>query len=126
MQLMPATARHVASKLDVAYAPERLTSNPEYNLFLGHAYLASLVERFSGSYVLALSAYNAGPSRAARWRDELGDPRRDVFAAIDWIEKIPFYETRNYVQRTLESLQVYRTRLNGAPVSDTLEADLVR
>lgn len=126
MQLMPATARQVASKLNVGYSPSALTSDPEYNVNLGQSYLASLLGRYSGSYVLAVAAYNAGPARASRWLDENGDPRAGVEEAIDWIEKIPFTETRNYVQRTLENLQVYRAILSGSVVPPALARDLVR
>lgn len=126
MQLMPATARQVASKLNVSFSPSALTSDPEYNVNLGQTYLASLLGRFSGSYVLAVAGYNAGPARASRWLDEIGDPRVGVEEAVDWIEKIPLSETRNYVQRTMENLQVYRAVLGGGVVPPALASDLVR
>jgi soluble lytic murein transglycosylase len=126
MQLMPATARQVASRLKVGYAPNRLTDSPDYNVQLGQAYLASLLNRFGGSYVLALAAYNAGPGRANQWLNENGDPRRDAVEAIDWIEKIPFSETRNYVQRALENVQVYRVVLGGSELVFNLRNDLIR
>ncbi len=108
MQLMPATARHTARGLGIPFNRDRLTSDPDYNLRLGQAYLKELLERFDGSYILALAAYNAGPARAERWIKEYGDPRDPKVDAINWIERIPFSETRNYVQRILESLVVYR------------------
>ncbi len=126
MQLMPATARQVASKLNVSFSPSALTQDPEYNVNLGQSYLASLLGRFSGSYVLAVAGYNAGPARASRWLDEIGDPRVSVEEAVDWIEKIPLSETRNYVQRTMENLQVYRAILGGWVVPPALASDLVR
>jgi soluble lytic murein transglycosylase len=126
MQLMPATARQVASKLNVSFSPSALTQDPEYNVNLGQTYLASLLGRFSGSYVLAVAGYNAGPARASRWLDEIGDPRVSVEEAVDWIEKIPLSETRNYVQRTMENLQVYRAILGGWVVPPALASDLVR
>ncbi len=126
MQLMPSTARQVATRLKVNFSPNRLTDSPDYNLQLGQAYLGSLLGRFSGSYVLALAAYNAGPGRANQWLAENGDPRRDATEAIDWIEKIPFSETRNYVQRTLENLQVYRVLLGGTELVSDLQNDLIR
>jgi soluble lytic murein transglycosylase len=126
MQLMPATARAVASKLNIAYEPGELMGDSDYNLRLGQAYLGSMIDRFGGSYVLALAAYNAGPGRASRWLDENGDPRRGVDEAVDWIERIPFTETRNYVQRILENLQIYRFRLSGRPPAQTIADDLVR
>lgn len=113
MQIMPATAQLVAKTYKMVYAPQKLTTEPEYNLKLGQAYLRDLLEEFSGSYVLALSAYNAGPKRAREWIKANGDPRGTLEDVVDWIEMIPFEETRNYVQRVLENLQVYRLRLNG-------------
>lgn len=108
MQLMPATAKEVARSQRKSYSKERLTSDPAYNLALGQAYLSQVLKRFDGSYILALAAYNAGPHRAGRWIREYGDPRDPGIDPIDWIEQIPFSETRNYVQRILESLSVYR------------------
>lgn len=126
MQLMPATAKHLAKTFNVAYAHERLTGDPHYNLKLGTAYLAQMVQDFDGSYILALAAYNAGPSRARQWIKEFGNPSLSSVDAIDWIESIPFGETRNYIQRVLENLQVYRSRLAKEPVPLGLERDLSR
>lgn len=109
MQLMPATAKVVAKRIGVRYVRDWLTEDPDYNVKLGRTYLRSLVERFRGSYVLALAAYNAGPHRVDRWLDKFGDPRGDEISLIEWIEHIPFSETRNYVQRVLEGLIVYRS-----------------
>jgi soluble lytic murein transglycosylase len=114
MQLMPATARNVARGLKVRYGRGRLTTDPAYNMRLGTRYLKKQLERFGGEYALALAAYNAGPHRVKRWLKERGDPRTPGVDMIDWIERIPFAETRNYVQRVLESMQVYRLRL-GSP-----------
>ena len=86
----------------------RLTEDPDYNIRLGRAYLQSLIERYDGTYVLALAAYNAGPHRVDRWLAKHGDPRGGTIAVVDWIERIPFSETRNYVQRVLEGMFVYR------------------
>ncbi len=93
---------------------------------LGRLYLGKLIDRFSGSYIMAVAAYNAGPSRVRDWMYIYGDPRRPDTDAIDWIENIPFEETRNYVQRVMENLQIYRSRLseNGARIA--LEEDLNR
>jgi soluble lytic murein transglycosylase len=88
---------------------------------LGRAYLADLTEQYDGSYILALAAYNAGPARANRWMRVFGDPRTPGVDPVDWIESIPFNETRNYVQRILESLVVYRQSL-GAPNSNPVTA----
>jgi len=126
MQLMPATARHVAKTADIVYKHERLTTDPHYNLRLGTAYLARMIEDFGGSYVLALAAYNAGPSRARQWIRDFGHPGPSLAETVDWIESIPFGETRSYIQRVLENLQVYRTRLDGKPVPLGLTRDLVR
>lgn len=111
MQLMPGTAKAVSRRLNLNYSPTLLTADPSYNAMLGSAYLASLIDEFGGSYVLAIAAYNAGPSNVKRWLREWGDPRSGDIDMIDWIEFIPFSETRNYVQRVIENLQVYRERL---------------
>jgi len=112
MQLMPTTAKQVAAKLGQPYAEARLTSDPRYNLTLGQAYLGQVVDRFGGSYALALAGYNAGPGRVQQWLRQNGDPRAGEVDMLDWIERIPFAETRNYVQRVLEGMQVYRQVLN--------------
>jgi len=125
MQLMPATARETARKLGVAYRENGL-GEPDYNMQLGAAHLAELLERWNGSYVLTIAAYNAGSGNVARWVNTLGDPRAPGVDVIDWIEMIPFGETRNYVQRVLENLQVYRARLAGGTKELTLLADLAR
>jgi len=121
MQLMPATARHTARKLGLPFNQDRLTEDPDYNVRLGQAYLNELLQQFDGSYILALAAYNAGPSRAARWVELFGDPRDSSVDPINWIERIPFSETRNYVQRILESLVVYRDGERGREVRWALE-----
>ena len=126
MQLMPGTARGIAGTLGLPYSPSDLTGSPQYNLSLGSAYIANLLDRFAGSYILALAAYNAGPSRVNQWLSINGDPRAGTEAAIDWIELIPFSETRNYVQRCLENLQVYRARTGTMQLAQTPDADLVR
>lgn len=124
MQIMPATARTVARKVGVPYSRQRLREDPDYNLRLGRAYLADLLERFDGSKVLSLVAYNAGPNRADRWVREYGDPRRPEVDMIDWIEMIPFSETRNYVQRVLENLYIYRQLLEDIDPDAGLARDL--
>jgi len=127
MQLMPATARRVARQEGVRYVRDRLTRDPAYNLRLGGAYLAGLLADQDGSYILALAAYNAGPTRARRWIRAFGDPRESDTDAIDWIESIPLSETRDYVQRVMENLQIYRLRANGETLlALTLESDLRR
>ena len=117
MQLMPATAKDVARDLKLGYQPARLTDDASYNVQLGSHYLQGLLRNWDNNYVLALAAYNAGHGRVRRWIQEWGDPRNPSVDAIDWIELIPFSETRNYVQRVLEGVQIYRATLNRQPVS---------
>jgi soluble lytic murein transglycosylase len=126
MQLMPATAKSVAKKSGLRYAKGRLTSDPGYNITLGRAYLNELLGKFGGSYVLSIASYNAGPGRTVEWLGKNGDPRRKTVDTIDWIESIPFSETRNYVQRVIENVQVYRHRLGGTQIAISIEQDLAR
>ncbi|MGI9486334.1 MAG: lytic transglycosylase domain-containing protein [Geminicoccaceae bacterium] len=117
MQLIPSTARNVAKQTSVPYDRDRLTADPDYNAFLGGHYIDALIERFEGAVPLALAGYNAGPVRVKRWLERHGDPRTgDRYAMIDWIELIPYDETRNYVQRVLEGYGVYKRRLAEAEV----------
>jgi soluble lytic murein transglycosylase len=116
MQLMPGTAKQVAASLDVPYSLDRLTRDPAYNVKLGRAYLSKLLGTFDGSVALAFAAYNAGPARVRQWLDTYGDPRSGGIDLIDWIEMLPFAETRNYVQRAIENRWVYQARLNGDSV----------
>jgi len=113
MQLMPATARQMAEAEGVDYSKARLTSDPAYNARLGSAYLAYLIEEFGNNIVLVSVGYNAGPHRSKRWMEDRGDPRNASVDVVDWIEHIPFRETRNYVMRVAESLPIYRARLTG-------------
>ena len=124
LQLMPATAKLVARSVGVAYSKDRLTSDPAYNALLGAAHLGTLVDDFGGSYVMTFAAYNAGASRVAEWVRQHGDPRDPKVDVVNWIERIPFTETRNYVQRIMENLEVYRARLGLTAL--TIEADLHR
>jgi soluble lytic murein transglycosylase len=113
MQLLPTTANDVARKLGVPFVQEKLTRDPAYNVQLGTQYLAEMLQRFGGSYELAAAGYNAGPNRVAGWLKTIGDPRAGKIDMVDWIEMIPFRETRDYVQRIMEGVTVYRDRLNG-------------
>jgi len=113
MQLLPGTARDVAGRVGVPFIQDKLTRDPAYNVQLGSQYLAEMLAKFGGSYELALAGYNAGPNRVARWLETIGDPRGGKIDMVDWIEMIPFRETRNYVQRIMEGVGVYRDRLNG-------------
>lgn len=116
MQLMPGTAQEVSGWLDIAYSHDGLTEDPAYNARLGSTYLARLAERFDGNVVMMAAGYNAGPGRPIRWMDLFGDPRKGEIDVVDWIEMIPFNETRNYVMRVSESLPVYRARLGRDPL----------
>ena len=117
MQLLPGTAKRVAQDLALPYRTSRLTSDPQYNIRLGRAYLAQMLERFGGSAPLALAAYNAGPHRVDRWLELFGDPRTVQIDMIDWMESIPFAETRNYVQRVTEARRVYEYLLENGQVA---------
>ncbi len=114
MQLIPSTARSVAREAGVWYRQGRLTTDPVYNVFLGSRYIASLLELFDNSYPLAIAAYNAGPGNVRKWIRNHGDPRTGEIEMMDWAELIPLYETRNYVQRVLEGLIVYRYKSASA------------
>lgn len=114
MQLMPGTAAEQAGKLGYGYDYSRLTSDPAYNVMLGSAYFRRLVDRWNGSYPLAIASYNAGAGNVAKWIAANGDPRRPGADIVSWIEDIPFSETRGYVQRVLENTVVY-DRLNPQP-----------
>lgn len=126
MQLMPQTARLVASTYKLKYEQPRLISDPSYNVTLGSAFLASLISGYDGSYVLALAAYNAGPGRIAGWIKQFGDPRDKSVDPIDWVERIPFTETRDYVERILEGTQLYRCRFENGKARMQLMQDLHR
>lgn len=125
MQLMPGTAREMVRATGAGdYSRERLFGDWAHNARLGAAYLARLGDQFDGNVVLVAAAYNAGPSRATRWMSEFGDPRREGGDVVDWIEHIPFAETRNYVMRVAESLPVYRARLGQPPHPVPFSAEL--
>jgi soluble lytic murein transglycosylase len=117
MQLMPGTAEETAAKVGVEYSQQRLTSDPAYNALLGSTYLAAQLERYDGSLVLAAAAYNAGAGNANKWIAAHGDPRSDEVDPVVWVERIPFHETRKYVQRVLGNYLVYRARLGHEDVS---------
>jgi soluble lytic murein transglycosylase len=111
MQLMPATAENVGRQIGAAPVTQvSLISDPAQNMQLGAAYLHALLDQFGGSLPLAVAAYNAGPSRVTQWLAENGDPRKGGIDMVDWIELIPYGETRNYVQRVLENVTIYRAR----------------
>ncbi len=113
MQLMPGTAEEVAGELNLPYSRGRLTEDWQYNATLGSKYLSMLEEEFGPTPAMIAAGYNAGPSRPRDWNDERGDPRLGEIDVVDWIEAIPFRETRNYVQRVTESIPIYQARLGG-------------
>ncbi len=117
MQLMPTTAKAVARAERERHLGDWLTARPAHNVRLGSAYLSQLIDQYE-SYALVAAAYNAGPGRVRQWLNEYGDPREGKIRLVDWIERIPIYETRNYVQRVLEGTAVYRQKLKtGGGVS---------
>ena len=124
LQVLPGTAQMMARRIGTEYSESRLTTDGPYNARLGAEYLAQLTEEFGRSWVLVAAGYNAGPGRPRRWMQDLGDPRNASVDPIDWIESVPFAETRNYIMRVMEALWVYRARLNGGPVPLQPLADL--
>jgi soluble lytic murein transglycosylase len=123
MQLMPTTAQNIARRSGLGWGS---LDDPDFNMRVGSVYLDQLVNQFSGSYVMAAAAYNAGPSRPNQWAGLCGDPRASSTDPLDFIECIPFSETRDYVMRVMEATQVYRARLNGGTAPMTLALDLKR
>jgi soluble lytic murein transglycosylase len=124
MQVMPGTADLMATKLGKPYVLGDLTRDPAYNVVLGAGYLAQLVEEFGTSIALIASGYNAGPGRPRRWITEFGDPRAEGVDIVDWVETIPFSETRTYVMRVVESLVIYRALLRGSVGVVNVSAEL--
>jgi len=117
MQLMKYTAKVVAKQAKLPYSISGLTKDPEYNIKLGTYYFNSLLEQYNGIYPFAIAAYNAGPNRVKTWRKINGDPNKKQISYVDWIELIRFKETRNYVQRVLENVNVYKYMLEQGPVN---------
>jgi soluble lytic murein transglycosylase len=115
MQLMPATARLEAKLMNLPFSNDKLIRDADYNIKMGSHHLSRLVQSFNGSYPLAIAAYNAGSTNVHRWLRDYGDPRTKSISYINWMESIPFRETRNYVHRVLEGLEVYRLRLESNP-----------
>jgi soluble lytic murein transglycosylase len=125
MQLMPGTARETAGRIGLSYNPGSLTTDTGYNIQLGSTYFQQMLNYYGGSYPLAIAAYNAGPGNVNKWIVANGDPRMSGADVLRWIESIPIYETKNYVQRVLENAIVYdamnpanaRFRGSAAPLS---------
>ncbi|HTO65577.1 MAG TPA: lytic transglycosylase domain-containing protein [Bradyrhizobium sp.] len=125
MQVTPEAGRYVCKRAGVGFDLARMKTDPVYNTALGAAELGGLIEDFRGSYIMTFAAYNAGRGSLKKWIDRYGDPRDPKVDAVDWVELIPFSETRNYVQRVMENLQVYRARFSGGRGLQ-IEADLRR
>jgi soluble lytic murein transglycosylase len=125
MQVTPVAGRDTCKRFSCSYDVKRLKNDMPYNLQVGAAELGGVMQDYRGNYILAIAAYNAGRGRVDEWIARFGDPRDPKVDPVDWVERIPFMETRNYVQRVMENLQVYRTRF-GNDVSLTIDADLRR
>ncbi len=127
MQVMPATAKLVASEMGILanHETRRLITDWKYNARLGANYLAGLAGDFRGNVVMMSAGYNAGPGRPTKWMATYGDPRQGHIDIVDWIEHIPFNETRNYVMRVTESLPIYRARLGHNPLPVPFKQELI-
>jgi soluble lytic murein transglycosylase len=125
MQVTPDAGKYVCKKYGASFDLGRLKTDPVYNAALGAAELGGLIEDYRGSYIMTFAAYNAGRGSVKKWVERYGDPRDPKVDAVDWVEQIPFSETRNYVQRIMENLQVYRARFGGGTRLQ-IEADLHR
>lgn len=126
MQMINSTAKYTARKHRIPYSISKLTADRDYSAKLGAHHLHDLLDMFDGSYILAAAAYNAGPHRSKTWIKKYGDPRTGEIDPIDWVESIPFSETRNYVQRVMENMQVYRARRNGNQSDNQIYQDLTQ
>ncbi len=124
MQMINSTAKYTARKHRIPYSRAKLTTDMDYSAKLGAHHLHDLLNQFDGSYVLAAAGYNAGPHRSKQWIKHYGDPRTGEIDPVDWVESIPFSETRNYIQRVMENMQVYRARLNGNSAENQIYQDL--
>lgn len=107
MQLMPGTAKETSGKINLSYSRDALTTDTDYNVRLGSTYIQRMMSYYNGSYPLAVAAYNAGPGNVNKWLRANGDPRTSEIGILEWIERIPIYETKNYVQRVLENAVMY-------------------
>jgi soluble lytic murein transglycosylase len=125
MQVTPDAGRYVCKRAGVSFDLSRMKTDAVYNAALGAAELGGLLEDYRGSYILTFAAYNAGRGSVKKWIERYGDPRGPKVDTVDWVEQIPFSETRNYVQRIMENLQVYRARFGGGTRLQ-IEADLHR
>jgi len=117
MQVTPEAGRDTAKRFAVGYDWKRLVTDPVYNTQMGAAEIAALLKEYRGSFIMTFAGYNAGRGRVQEWVARYGDPRDGKVDAVDWVERIPFAETRNYVQRVMENLAVYRVRFGATAVS---------
>ena len=125
MQVTPEAGKDTAKQFKVTYSRARLLRDPVYNMQMGAAELSNLLHGYNGSYLLTFAGYNAGRGRVRQWIAAYGDPRDPKVDPVDWVERIPISETRNYVERIMENLQVYRARFGGGSKL-MIEADLRR
>ncbi len=125
MQIMPATGRWLGKKYKLRHSTGRLILDPSYNVMMGTAYLSDIIANFNGSYIMSFAGYNAGPGNAKKWVKMYGDPRHNKLLAIDWIESIPLTETRKYVQKVMQNVHIYRSRLNPRAMTN-ISTDLAR
>lgn len=126
MQVMPNTLKYLARKYKIKRSTAWLTQRPAYNAKVGSAYIADRHDEFGGSYIMTIAGFNAGPGRVRQWVRKFGDPRSSHIDPIDWVERIPFTETRNYVQKVMANLQVYRARLKDGTSTIKSHQDLQR
>ena len=122
MQIMPATGKILGKRTKLGYSIQKLTTDEYYNVKLGSYYITQLYENFGNNIYLALAAYNAGPHRVSRWLKKYGDPRKNEIDTIDFLEHIRFEETRNYVQRVIENIHVYKYILENKPINNQIQS----
>ena len=125
MQVTPEAARDTAKRFKVSYDWDRMVSDPVYNTQIGAAELSALLSEYKGNHIMTFAGYNAGRGRVRDWVKAYGDPRDPKVDPVDWVERIPFSETRNYVQRVMENLAVYRVRFEGSMMAAKTDARVV-
>ncbi|MBX9926932.1 MAG: lytic transglycosylase domain-containing protein, partial [Hyphomicrobiaceae bacterium] len=126
MQVMTVTAQHVCKDYKITCELDRLLPDPAYNATIASSYIGERMADFRGSYALTMSGFNAGPGRTRQWIGQFGDPRDPKMDPVDWIERIPFQETREYVSKVLSNIQIYRARLGNEANALQLDLDLAR
>jgi soluble lytic murein transglycosylase len=126
MQVMTVTAKHVCSDYKIKCELDKLLADAPYNVMISAAYIGDRMREFGGSYILGMSSYNAGPGRSREWIRAFGDPRDKNADPVDWIESIPFQETREYVGKVMSNVQIYRARLGNEANALQIDLDLDR